>query len=129
MATKRSGVIRGVSQPIPIREMVKRILFGARLHSQALAARYNIPLHSLLTVARMTSGDDVVFGPSEVNENLHQLLEEYVEKNPDALTRDFWFDYKIFDMRYDPPLEIDKGKPKMRMSSMPWMSSEEQNYG
>lgn len=119
MTTKHPRVIKGVTEPISIQELLKGLLYGARLHSNALAARENIPLSALMTVARMSSGEDVVFGPSEVDAKLHLLLEGYLEKNPDALKANFGFDYKIFDMRHDPPLEVDKGMPKTRVASMP----------
>ena len=118
MATKYSG-IRGVTQPIPIKEMVKRLLFGARLHSQALAALHNIPLYSLITVAKLSNNGNVVFGPSEVDESLHHKLEEYLEKNPEAIKADFSFDYKIFDLRHDPPLEVDKRMPEGAVNTIP----------
>lgn len=118
MAAKHPRV-KAFIQPMPIKELLKRLLFGARIHSQALAAVNDIPLPALLTVAKMTSGDSVVFGPSVVDENLHHVLERYLEDNPDALTADFGFDYKIFDMRSDPPLEVDKRMPKDAVHTMP----------
>lgn len=122
METKPIG-IRGVSEPISIQEMVERLLFNAALNTQNLAARYNIPLGSLLTVGRVTNSNGVVLGPSEIDGTLiktsHRIIDDYLKKNPEALIGDFGFDYKVFDMRYDPPKEVDKRIPRDTVAFVP----------